>query len=177
MFMQRWWPVVLVVAGCIDQPVRIIARDGTAADRLSELGLFEGNPAAQLPGDGVVPYDVIAPLWSDGASKQRFVIAPAPLATSDDRWTIGPGTYLVKTFSYGGRLVETRVIAFATSGVSAATYVWNDEQTEAYASGGNLDIAVAWTDGDGDHRQDHHVPGTSQCDSCHRGGALGIRTP
>jgi hypothetical protein len=174
-------------AGCVDEPVRVAPYGGgTPADRLSELGLF-ADPVAQVPADGVIAYDVAAPLWSDGASKLRFIAAPVPLATSSDRWTFGPGTYLVKTFHFphdlrdptaGDQLVETRVIAFGVTGATAATYVWNDAQTDAFASGGNLDVPVAWIDLDGQpHRENHHVPGTSQCDSCHRGGALGVRSP
>jgi len=175
------------LAACVDEPVRVAPYGGgVPADRLSQLGLF-ADPVAQVPAAGVTAYDVIAPLWSDGASKHRFIAAPAPLATSADRWTFAPGTYLVKTFHFprdlrdpsaGDQLVETRVIAFGAGGASAATYVWNAEQTDAFASGGNLDVPVAWIDEAGEsHVQDHHVPGTSQCDSCHRGGALGVRSP
>lgn len=160
---------VVVFAGCVDQPVEVAPYGGgPPAERLSQLGLF-ADPVAQVPAVGVVPYDVIAPLWSDGATKRRFIATPTRLATTADAWTMAVGTYLVKTFGAGDRLVETRVIAFGVGAVQMATYVWNDAQTDAFASGGNIDIDV------GDHV--HHVPGTSQCDDCHRGGALGIRTP
>ena len=167
MLISRWWPLFL--AACIDEPVRITPPGGgPPADRLSELGLF-AELANQVPAAGVVPYDVIAPLWSDGASKHRFILAPAPLATTADRWTFSDGTYLVKTFYFGDRLVETRVIAFTGGGTQLGTYLWNAAQTDAFATGGNLDIAVGGIE--------DHVPGTSQCDSCHRGGALGVRSP
>jgi len=177
----------LLLASCVDEPVTVAPYGGGApAERLSELRLFADAPA-QTPAPGVVPYDVIAPLWSDGAAKLRFVATPVPLATTADAWTIGAGTYLVKTFHFprdardpaaGTRLVETRVIAFTGGAPAMATYVWNDAQTDAFASGGNLDIDVDFIDASGAARhQVHHVPGTSQCDDCHRGGALGIRTP
>lgn len=152
--------LAVTLAGCaVDEPVRLPPPGGgPPADRLSALGL-----AAALP------YDVRVPLWSDGADKARAILAPAPLRASDDAWEVPTGTYLVKTFAYGGRRIETRVIAFLDGGPAFATYVWNAAQTEAFASGGNLDVDA------GDRVL--HVPGTSQCTTCHAEGALGIRTP
>lgn len=152
--------VAVALASCaVDEPVRLPpAGGGPPADRLSELGL-----------DDALPYDVLVPLWSDGADKARSILAVAPLGATDDAWDVPTGTYLVKTFAFGGRRVETRVIAFLDGGPRFATYVWNAAQTEAFASGGNLDVAV------GDRVL--HVPGTSQCTACHATGALGIRTP
>lgn len=162
--------VVVVGACAVDEPVLIDpVGGGPPAARLSELGLFRGDLAALEPVDAATPYTVIAPLWSDGADKARAVLGP-PMTATADHWELAPGTYLVKTFAIGDRRVETRVLEFvAGGGVRAATYVWTAAQDEAYASGGNLDLAV------GDHV--HHVPGTDQCDACHRGGALGLRTP
>jgi len=191
MLIRSFAPLLLVA--CIDQPVEIAPRTGgPPTSRLSELGLFDDLPSLR-PAAGVVSYDVIAPLWSDGASKSRLIAAPTDhrLTAGDDRWEIPDGTYLVKTFffprdardpSLGRQLLETRVIAFTTDSVAQATFVWNAEQTDAVSSGGNLDLAVRWIDETGAPReQTHHVPGTSQCGSCHRGGsdslALGIRTP
>jgi hypothetical protein len=173
-----------LLVGCtIDAPVLIDpVGGGSPASQLSELGLFRGDIAALDPIDGATGYDVIAPLWSDGASKTRMVLGPAMTATAD-HWTIAPGTYLVKTFWFpdatGGRtLVETRVLEFTDDGVREATYVWNADQRDAVASGGNIDVAIDTVDAAGAAvYQTHHVPGTSQCDSCHRGGALGLRTP
>jgi len=152
--------VTLLLASCaVDDPVRLPpVGGGPPADRLSALGL-----------DGAIPYDVIVPLWSDGADKTRSILAAVPLGATDDAWDVPTGTYLVKTFAFGGRRVETRVIAFLDGGPAFATYVWNAAQTEAFASGGNIDVAV------GDRVL--HVPGTSQCTACHATGVLGIRTP
>jgi hypothetical protein len=193
MFVRRTAALLVGLAGCVDPVVSIQPRTGgVPADRLSELGLFD-DVIEQRPAPGVIPYDVIAPLWSDGASKLRFIAVDpsAPLSATDNRWAVSPGTYAVKTFyfpldardpSAGRRLLETRVIAFTSDGAAEATYVWNEQQTEAYASGGNLDLSVRWIDLDGAARnQTHHVPGTSQCEDCHRSGdaarALGLRTP
>jgi uncharacterized repeat protein (TIGR03806 family) len=185
---------LLALCGCsIDDPVRIVPRGGgPPAERLSELGIFMGDVSRQEPAPGVVPYRVLAPLWSDGASKQRYLWPPAGqrLGFASDWWTIPIGTWLVKTFYFprdardpagSRRLLETRVLSFEADGVKRATYVWNEEQTDAFASGGQRDLPVQWTDGAGAaHEESHHVPGTSQCGWCHRGSdpnrGLGLRT-
>jgi hypothetical protein len=179
---------IVMLPACVDTPVLLPPlHGGPRSERLSELGLFDGAPASQAAAAGVVPYDVIAPLWSDGAAKHRFIAAPTPLGATDDHWEVPAGTYLVKTFYFprdlrtaeaGVQLLETRIIRFVDDGAEMATYVWNASQTDAVASGGNLDMPVDFVDAEGTPRhQTHHVPGTSQCDSCHDGGALGIRTP
>ncbi len=78
---------------------------------LSETGLFSSTKD-HTPQAGVIPYDVIAPLWSDHAHKQRFlalpgdeqiefeaVTYPQPAPGSRPGWRFPDGTVLVKTFS------------------------------------------------------------------------------
>ncbi len=98
--------------------------------KLSETGLFASTKDHQ-PAPGTIPYDVIAPLWSDGASKDRFlalpgdgkiefdvVIYPSPAPGSLPGWRFPDGTVLVKTFSLeletgnpsSKRRLETRLL-------------------------------------------------------------------
>jgi hypothetical protein len=42
---------------------------------LSQTGIFRSLKDL-TPEAGVLPYDVNAPLWSDGAQKQRWLILP-----------------------------------------------------------------------------------------------------
>jgi len=156
-------------------------------DRLSQLGIFEGDLGLQTPRNDFFGYEVNVSLYSDGASKVRFVHVPegSALHATEDRWAVPTGSYLVKTFFYprdardpslGRRLLETRFLVKQTNGYAYSTYVWNDEQTDAVASGGNLDLSVSWIDANGiEHDGDYHVPGLTLCDSCHRGRALGLR--
>ena len=46
-------------------------------DKLSEYGLFVGNGSTQEPAEGVIPYDLNSPLFSDYTEKFRFVKLPA----------------------------------------------------------------------------------------------------
>jgi hypothetical protein len=187
--------VALVLLACceIDEP-RPISPPGSSApvDRLSQLGIFQEPLAALIAAAGVVPYDVKAPLYADRALKRRFIILPpggkleAPADGSSDRWQVPIGTYFVKTFYYpndardpgrGIHLIETRFLVRRTGGYLASTYLWNAGQTDAIASGGNVNVPVRWIDEAGlQHADEFHVPGTSYCQTCHDDRALGIRT-
>ncbi len=178
-----------LLGGC-STPLSPIAppTGGAPVQRLSQLGLFAGAPALQKPGPGLVAYDVNASLYADGATKRRFIYVPdgTHVEPTADRWQLPLGTYLVKTFSFprdlrdpsrGERLVETRFLVRTADGFTASTYVWNDAQTDAIASGGNVDVPVSFIDQRGVRRdQVFHVPGTSQCAACHQGRALGWRS-
>ncbi len=79
--------------------------------KLSETGLF-ASTREHLPAPGVIPYSVNAPLWSDGAEKERFIALPGDSKIEMDDviyphgadypdvgWRFPNGTVLVKTFS------------------------------------------------------------------------------
>ena len=75
------------------------------------------------------------PLWSDGATKRRWIDAAARHGRSTranpDAWEFPPGTRLWKEFSVGRR-VETRFIERLADGSwRFATYVWNEDGTDA----------------------------------------------
>ena len=180
---------LLALGGC-SQPLRPIAPPGAVAPalHLSQLGIFEGDPAKQVPRKGFVAYDVNASLYADGARKRRFVYVPvgSRIQTSEDRWQLPVGSYLVKTFSFardlrdptrGERLIETRFMVLTDDGFVPSTYVWNDAQTDASASRGDLDLPVSWLDERGVQQQQlFHVPSASQCAACHGNRALGFRS-
>lgn len=128
--------------------------------RLSETGLF-ASTAEHRPAAGLIPYSVNAPLWSDGAEKERFlalpgagqigfeeVTYPQPAPGAAKGYRFPNGTVTVKTFSIemeagnpaSRRRLETRVMLFEQLAGSEEvgdqvwrgyTYVWNDEQTDA----------------------------------------------
>ena len=69
--------------------------------RLSETGIFTSVKGHQVD-PGLIPYDVNAPLWSDGALKERYIGLPGrrPDRVHDlARLEFPDGTVLVKTFS------------------------------------------------------------------------------
>ncbi|QDV07188.1 Quinoprotein glucose dehydrogenase B precursor [Planctomycetes bacterium Poly30] len=151
---------------------------------LSEAGLYSSMQPRVLSSH-LIPYEVNAPFWSDGAEKARFIELPegAQLGYREDgSWDVPVGARIVKTFDdppagrrKSARPLETRVIKRTESGWEAATYVWNGRGTEAelrpagrqferYTSAG----VTSW-----------HAPSSSECASCHvaeAGYVLGLAT-
>jgi uncharacterized repeat protein (TIGR03806 family) len=179
----------LILAGCVDQPNPIPGPGSSnPVDRLSEMGIFEGNLADLRPRADIVAYDVDVSLYSDGAQKHRFLWLPpgTQIHATADRWEVPVGAYFIKNFYYpkdardptrGILIVETRFIIRRAEGLTESTYVWNDEQTDAFVSGGNVNVPVRYVDASGALHEDYfHIPGTSLCDTCHGGRTLGIRT-
>lgn len=155
------------------------------ARMLSEYHFFKDG-ARQVPNDGVVPYDVNSPLFSDYASKHRFVYIPSGKAAEydeHDAFDFPVGTVLIKTFGYlndirdplkGERLLETRLLVHKPDGWTGLPYVWNDDMTEAYlkVAGGTVDVEWVHYDG-GKHTNNYIIPNANQCKACHeQGGAL-----
>lgn len=149
-------------------------------EKLSEYGLFVGDGRTHEPRAGVVPYDLNSPLFSDYATKYRFVkLPPGEYATyhEEDAFDFPVGTILSKTFAFlhdlrdpskGQRLVETRLLIRRPEGWVGLPYVWNEEQNEAVldVAGGTLD--VAWTHTDGKERTVNYIiPNSNQCKACH----------
>lgn len=79
--------------------------------KLSETGLF-ASTKDNTPAAGLIPYSVNAPLWSDGAEKERFlalpgdtqiqfdsVVYPHGPTYADVGWRFPDGSVLVKTFA------------------------------------------------------------------------------
>jgi hypothetical protein len=114
------------------------------------------------------PFTPQYPLWSDGATKRRWIRLPPNTkidASSPDAWQFPVGTKLWKEFSFG-RAVETRFIERTPKGWRFATYLWSEDgrsATLAPARGANTSAEVA----DGIR---HHVPGSSDCRVCHENG-------
>ena len=182
---------LLGVNGCTFDALHPLPPPGSLeppAERLSQLGLFEAPLAEQPPRR---PGAVRGQCVSRRGRRREATIHLAPPRGSSanataDRWDIPTGTYLVKTFSFpidvrrpalGERLIETRFLVKTSDGFLESTYLWNGQQTDAVVSRGNIDVPVSWIDETGQsRRQNYHVPGTSQCASCHEGRALGIRS-
>jgi uncharacterized repeat protein (TIGR03806 family) len=135
-------------------------------ERLSETGCFEGTPLQPIP--GVLPYEVNAPLWSDGADKGRYAAIPLDATVGlgpSGRLELPVGAVLIKQFEDTGGAIETRFVVRHDDGAYAYyTYVWDDAQSDAVrmTEGADLD---GWP-----------VPSERDCQECHvdvAGHALG----
>ncbi|MDH3267063.1 MAG: PQQ-dependent sugar dehydrogenase, partial [Gammaproteobacteria bacterium] len=143
-------------------------------DLLSASGCVDPGDITQ-PYSGLLPYDINAPFWSDGAAKDRYIGVPNGQTISidgDDDWVFPPGSVLVKNFRLNGRLIETRHLMRHPDGEWAGyTYEWDVAQTEATRVRGGK---VAQIDG-----QDWVFPDEAECLQCHTdvaGVALGPET-
>lgn len=137
---------------------------------LSEYGFFADAPA-QNPADGVTPYRLNTPLWSDGAEKLRFVYMPTGTqarAQGEGLLDFPVGAALVKTFAFAvngkRRLIETRVLLHRASGWVALPYRWNEEQTEARLVLAGARLPVTTPAG---QAIDYAIPNKNQCKECH----------
>lgn len=149
-------------------------------ETLTEYGFFTGHIKEQHPAEGVMPYGLNTPLFSDYAEKLRFVKLPPgqSVVYNEDKVLDFPvGTILIKTFYYptdardlakGRRLMETRLLLHEASGWKALEYIWNDEQTEAYLEVAGDSKPVAWIDEKGQNRTlNYSMPNLNQCKGCH----------
>jgi uncharacterized repeat protein (TIGR03806 family) len=134
------------------------------------------NPANPTqPASGLIPYTVNAPFWSDGALKQRWIGLPDGLSITvgtDGDWDFPNGTVLMKNFSLGSTLVETRLFMHHSDGSWAGySYQWNDAQTDAtLVQGGATKL---WG------TQSWLYPSEANCMQCHTavaGRSLGLET-
>jgi putative heme-binding domain-containing protein len=105
---------------------------------LSATGLFNATPA-QTPATGVLPYDIKAPAWMDGATAERWLAIPGTetvrLYNKASEWpkeSIWPkDSVLAKTLSLGKRKLETQVLHYDGLSWNGYSYVWNEAQTDA----------------------------------------------
>ncbi len=137
-------------------------------EKLSEAGLYSDIVQKTLA-DGVMPYSVRFPLWSDGSDKQRFLYLPpgTQIDTSDmDSWRFPIGTRVFKEFSVAGKRIETRLLEKrweGTDGWLMVSYLWNEAGTEATAVPAGQQNALG---------TEHDVPSIDLCAQCHSAGDL-----
>lgn len=156
--------------------------DSVPYQTLAEYNFFEGDIKDQKPVKGVLPYDVITPLFSDYAEKLRFVWMPdsAKASYNGDHNALNfeNGTIFIKNFYYdrvqpqdARRIIETRLMFLHNDNWEFAEYVWNDEQTSATLDMSGSTTLVNWLDTEGVSRTAHYeIPSESQCFTCHKMG-------
>ena len=147
---------------------------GSFPTLLSQTGCVDSDDVTRMA-EGLIPYEINAPFWSDGAVKSRYFAIPDDATITleqDGEWTFPNNSVVVKNFTLNGRLVETRLLVRHLDGSWAGySYEWNDTQTDA-----SLVLDGKTRDIDG---QTYIFPSSSQCMSCHTavaGSVLGLET-
>jgi uncharacterized repeat protein (TIGR03806 family) len=148
--------------------------------QLSTYHFFEGALSDLAPSEGVLPYMVITPLFSDYAHKSRFVwMMPGSAASYDgDHRALAfeDGAVLIKNFYYDNvqpagtrRIIETRMLYKKDGAWHFANYVWNDQQTDAYLDLDGSYTPVTWMDENNVLRAvNYRIPSGAECFTCHK---------
>jgi len=163
---------------------------GTFPPLLSQTGAFK-NVRDFSPADGLMPYDVIVPFWSDGAVKSRFISVPPDQKIKfapTGEWIFPRGTVFVKTFSLATnelnpnslRKLETRfIVCDATGGVYGVTYKWRADGSDADLLATNLSENILIKTATNVRTQTWYYPSRADCLTCHTANAgfvLGVKT-
>jgi len=175
--------LLAAVSGCDDGEAATTgvrpAPIGKPWARLAEWQLFS-DALQQVPAAGVMPYEVISPLFSDYTTKRRFVWLPegASITYRDDgAWDLPVGAIAIKSFAYpiderdaskGERILETRLFVHEPAGWVPHTYVWDAAQATTERKVAGAFIQASWIDATGATQQHQYaVPTASECRECH----------
>lgn len=153
--------------------------------RLSDYDFFKKPLNTLIPIDEwVIPYELNSPLFTDYASKKRFISLPngTTLNYADDGVLEFPkGTIIIKNFYYkkdelksesSDVIIESRLLIkdSTTSKWTTLPYIWNEDQTEAYLYilGKDIDLTIE----KGEVRKNqitfkYSVPNVNMCKNCH----------
>lgn len=164
---------------------------------LSETGVFE-NLAPLTPARGLIPYDVNAPSWSDGALKSHWMAIPNDGTfdaaseqikySTQDNWRFPTGAVFVQHFEVPlnelnpnlTRRLETRLLVHSDDGnYYGLTYRWRPDGSEADLVTEAADETVTIRTTNGLRQQTWHYPSRSECLACHTetaGSVLGVNT-
>lgn len=137
-----------------------------APSDLGQTGLYSDSAAKTIDSRNL-SYSPQYPLWSDGASKRRWIYLPPGTsidASDPDVWAFPVGTKVWKEFSFHGRRVETRLIE--KTGADQwrfAAYAWSDDESAAVLvpSRGRKSVAEI------EPGLRHDIPSVSDCQACH----------
>jgi len=155
-------------------------RESDFPRRLSETGLF-ADTARQTPAAGVYEYQIIEPMWQDGAQSRRYIALPndSRINTAIDRKPDGTirsaevtwplDAVLAKTISTGkpaNHKIETQILHYDGESWNAYSYRWDNDGNDAElvaADGGEVDVPPQGWKGGSSYR----IHSRSECGRCH----------
>jgi len=173
---------ILLVISLVSIPITAIDQqahiEGKFFSKLSDYRFFK-DLTNQIPADEVLPYELQSDLFSDYTHKQRFVYVPPSMKVKHKKnkvFMFPVGSVLIKTFSYQNtmselapQLLETRLLIHSEGGWKAVSYIWNEDQSEAYLSLVGGTIQTSFSDEDGIIRSvRYRAPNKNQCKECHQ---------
>lgn len=172
------------VSGLLTSQDTLVKYEDLGLKKLSDYGFFK-QPISQLipASEQVVPYTLNSPLFTDYATKSRFISFPegsTAAYVSDEKVLDFPeGTVIIKNFYYTNAdlknndtdvILETRLLLKKDGEWIALPYVWNEEQTEAYLYilGKDIDLVLEANDERVEPLNfSYSVPNINMCKNCH----------
>ncbi|WP_455221265.1 PQQ-dependent sugar dehydrogenase, partial [Kaarinaea lacus] len=138
---------------------------GQVASSLSQTGCVDPSAPTQ-PSVAMISYDVINPLWTDGAEKQRFFAIPDGTtinitATGDLEFPVG--SVLMKHFILNNQFIETRLLMHHPEGWLGYSYEWQYDNNSNPVDAVLLDTGKSKVVGG----QTWHYPSRQDCLDCH----------
>src|SRR5215831_15826005 len=157
-----WAQMAVAWIALVATPARASALPG----HLAQTGLYTDRTLTHVATD-LLAYTPQYPLWSDGATKRRWIRLPSGSsidARDPDSWVFPVGTRVWKEFSRRRRR-ETRLMVRTQSGWIYATYRWTDDGRDAVLvrTEGAVDPDPEWPSGL------YVFPSEQDCRSCHEG--------
>jgi uncharacterized repeat protein (TIGR03806 family) len=159
--------------------------DGKLPMLLSETGAFR-DTRNLIPAEGLIPYDLVVPFWSDGAAKLRWAAVPngkIKYSPTGD-WVFPQGTVFVKTFELPTdaanpgvrRRLETRLLVCdSAGGVYGVVYKWRADGSDAELLDSSRTEEVAIKTAAGESRtQTWYYPSRPDCRACHNSNTSGV---
>lgn len=161
---------------------------------ISSSGLYS-DMESRTVSPGIIPYGVNAVLWSDGATKERFIALPGTEQiefSAGDPWRFPPNTVLVKNFYLefvtgdpsSRDLIETRFLVYDGDADrwKGFSYQWDDDGSDAVLLEREVTESYFVLDPEaegGIREHQHFFPSRPLCDRCHvqeAGFVLGVNT-
>ena len=179
---MKFFKSILLVISFVSIPITAIDKqahiEGKFFSKLSDYRFFK-DLTNQIPTDEVLPYQLQSELFSDYTHKQRFVYVPPRMKVGHEKnkvFMFPVGSVLIKTFSYQNtmseltpQLLETRLLIHSEGGWKAVSYIWNEDQSEAYLSLVGGTIQTSFSDEGGNIRSvRYRAPNKNQCKECHQ---------
>jgi uncharacterized repeat protein (TIGR03806 family) len=191
--MRKTFPVVsslffiallLIISeqGCKNKPSELSPKTGKEEfqfkEKLSEYGFFKNKLSALNPADGVLPYELNTPLFTDYAIKNRFIVLPKGRSMkyiSEGLLNFPDSTIIIKNFAYTNTehkkiMIETRLLVKDPMDKTwkVMDYLWNKEQTDATKHITGARISITLLDNDNNKiTTNYQVPNTNDCKRCH----------
>ncbi len=150
--------------------------------KLSEFNLFQDNtnPTTNPQSRGLA-YDLSVPLFTDYATKYRFVFIPPGCTAKynqDESFEYPVGTALVKSFAMPSNtdnrgienedLIETRLLIKRNTGWTALPYVWNSNKSDAILDFNGAKIDSTMSHNGIENNFEYIVPDPQSCKNCHQ---------